>query len=229
MNKEITILLPSVREELVKQRIKEWKQTNSDVNYEIIVISPFPCEEIGTIWLNDINKKGSVHATNLGLGIAQGKYIIYFSDDVQPTKGCLRKMIDFMDSQSTHPFLGAFKMQTDSGKEIGPFGAYNKLYACYGCISIEDLILSSGILFRPEFKYSWCDIDLSLRIWEKGGKVEICKEAIVIPRQVEDEGYKEHRKNYFQQDVNTFLGIWHNKLGKGIERTHSAVNKKLKS
>jgi hypothetical protein len=102
------------------------------------------------------------------------------------------------------------------------------LYACYGCISKADLISLSNILFKPAFKYSWCDIDLSLRVWEKKGEVKICDNAVLIPEQVEDELYKKHRRETFQEDIDIFLSFWHKKLGEGIERKHDAVNKRLK-
>jgi GT2 family glycosyltransferase len=135
-------------------------------------------------------------------------------------------MLDFIKTKHT-PFVGAYKMVNSNGKEIGPFGAYKKLYACYGCISKEDLLLVGDILFKPSFKYSWGDIDLSLRVWEKGGKVEVCNQATIIPQQVNDDIYKEHRKNYFNKDEEMFLGYWHKKFGEGYERKGSSVNRRL--
>jgi len=141
MNKKISILLPSLREKLVNQRIIEWANTNFDIDYEIILVSPFQVINGKVTWIRDNPPfRGSVHATNQAVRIAQGEYVLYMSDDVKPTKGCLRNMIDFIKEQTIHPFLGAFKMINSNGKEVGPFGSYNKLYACYGCISKEDLM-----------------------------------------------------------------------------------------
>lgn len=228
MGREITIIIPSLREKLLQRRISEWEESNTGVDYEIIVISPFQVFGGKITWIKDNPPfKGSVNATDKGCAIAQGKYIVYMSDDVKPTKGCLRNIIEFMDKQKIHPFLGAFKMIKPNGSEIGPFGVYNRFYACYGCISKEDLMLLYGTLFKPSFKYSWADCDLSLRIWDKKGEVKICNNAIVIPEQENDEIYKEHRRLFFQQDVDTFLGIWHGRLGFGLEKNDGAVNKKL--
>lgn len=228
-DKEVSILLPSLREKLVSERIYQWAKTNPDVNYEIILVSPFQISDGKVNWINEGGQqRGSVHATNVAASVCQGEYMIYMSDDVQPTKDCLRNMLNFMKEEHLHPFLGAFKMLKSGNKEIGPFGAYDKLYACYGCISKADLLLVSNILFKPAFKYSWGDIDLSLRVWEKGGEVKICNTACVIPEQIEDELYQKHRKETFQQDIDTFLGFWHKKLGGDMERNHEKVNKRLK-
>lgn len=229
MKKEVSILLPSLREKLVNQRIGEWANTNEyNVDYEIILVSPFQVLGSKITWIKDNPPfRGSVHATNLACGIAQGEYVIYMSDDVKPTKGCLRNLLDFMKEERNHPFLGAFKMLNSNNKEIGPFGVYNRLYSCYGCISKEDLMNLNGILFKPQFKYSWVDCDLSLRVWEKQGEVKICDNAILFPEQVNDEVYNSHR-NTFQDDFNTFVSIWHNKLGEGMERKDGLINKKLK-
>lgn len=225
--KEVSILLPSLRKDLVNQRIAEWATNNPTVNYELIIVSPFEVSGYNVTWLKENDRKGSVHATNIALNTALGNYIIYFSDDVAPTKNCLRHMLDFMKAQEKHPFLGAFKMIFKNNRQIGPFGAYNRLYACYGCISKEDLFSLSNILFRPEFLYSWGDIDLSLRIWEKDGEVKICEEAVVIPQQVEDDIYLAHR-NTFKNDFETFANKWHKKLGAGMERKDGAINRRLK-
>ena len=223
----VSILLPSLREELVKQRVKEWVTNNPNTDFEIIVVSPFKIVGEHVLWTEDYPPfKGSVFATNLALSRAKGDYIIYFSDDVAPTKLCLKNMLEFMKDKP-EPFLGAFKMFTPTGKEIGAFGAYKKLYACYGCLSRNTLLKLSNILFRPEFKYSWADIDLSLRVWELGGQVEICPIAGVIPKQVEDEVYRSHRTT-FDQDFNTFANKWHPKYSKDIPREIGAINRRLK-
>jgi len=223
--KEISILLPSLRPQSVERVINEFTETNYDVDYEIVVVSPFHVKGKKVIWIKeDANRTGSVSATNVAHEHSTGIYVTYFSDDVHPTLGCLREMLDFMKSKPSI-FLGAFKMIRPSGGEIGPFGAYNRLYACYGCITNYAINLIGG-LFHPSFVYSWCDIDLSLRCWTNKGTVEICEKAQVIPIQIEDELYKKHRERYFERDAETFLEKWHPILGQGLER-NQGVNKKL--
>ena len=221
----ISVLLPSLRPELVKQRIEDF--STSTIDYELVIVSPFVVEGKNVKWVKESPFcKGSVAATNYALNYSSKDYVVYFSDDVRPTSQCLETMYKFMEEKRKEvtPFLGAFKMLLGN-REIGPFGAYEKLYACYGCIHKKD-IEEIGF-FSSEFVYSWADIDLSLRVWEKGGKVEICQDAIVKPEQIEDIIYKSHRKLYWQKDVDTFLKKWHGKLGMGIERRDGAVNKRL--
>ena len=164
MKPEISILLPSLRPELVNKTIKEFEFTNSNTRYEIVVVSPFEVLGSKVKWIKEIEQFGSVYATNTSLTFSQANYVVYFSDDVSPTKDCLRYMLNLVSSHLS-PFIGAFKMQTQSAKEIGPFGAYNRLYACYGCLHRNTINLL-GQLFHSDFKYSWADIDLSLKCWE---------------------------------------------------------------
>ena len=220
---DISILLPSLREDLLKRTIEEFAKTNFNVNYEIVVVSPFPIKTDKVVWLKENKRRGSVSATNIAYQFSKGNYKIYFSDDVSPNKDCLKNMLDFMETNKP-PFIGAFKMMNTS-EEIGPFGAYDKLYACYGCLSKETIQLIGGF-FNLSFMYSWADIDLSLRCWEIGGEVKICQNAIVLPRQVNDKIYQDHR-NTFQKDFETFTNIWHDKLGKDIPREDGKVNRRL--
>ena len=79
-------------------------------------------------------------------------------------------------------------------------------------------------MFDITFKYSWADIDLSLRVWGIGGQVRVCNNAIVKPKQVLDNVYNDHRAKTWDEDVESFLTKWHNRLGEGIPRTAGAVN-----
>ncbi len=219
--KEISILLPSLRPEMVKRRIEEFAQTNSNVDYEIIVVSPFKVEGKNVKWIED-RRLGSVFATNLAYYYSNSNYVMYYSDKVIPTKNCLTAMLNCV-KLNVEPFIGAFKMVRFNGREIGAFKCYNKLYACYGCMSKKTVGLIGGF-FDIYFLHSWADIDISLRCWEAGGKVEVCQDAIVKPIPLKDKVYKDHRNQTWNKDVEYFLNKWHSKLGKGFERKAECVN-----
>lgn len=223
--KEISVLLPSLRPEALARTIREFDKTNSDVDYEIVAVSPFQVSGIKTVWIKEESPRGGVFAQNIAYINSKGEYKIYFSDDVSPTVGCLRNLLNFM-KVNTSPFIGAFKMITPTGREIGPFGAYKRLYACYGCVN-DETVKQLGSFLDDRYEYSWADIDISLRCWLAGGRVEICKDALVIPRQIEDELYKSHRGVSWDRDVEAFLSRWHLMYGNGIERKHDAVNRRL--
>jgi GT2 family glycosyltransferase len=225
MNPQISILLPSVRPELCAKTISNFEETNNNFDYEITVVSPFEVRANKVRWIKEESKLGSVLATKIAYTYSTAPYVIYFSDDVIPTKDCLSSLYDLVKGKKD-PFIGAFKMETPSGQQIGPFGVYGKLYACYGCLSKLTAEWIGGF-FDTKFMYSWVDCDLSLRCWEFGGKVEICKNAVVIPNQIEDEIYLSHRETFFQ-DFDTFTKKWHETLGKDLPRIHGEINKKLK-
>jgi len=227
----ISILLPSLREELLNKRVVEFALTNPTTQYQLVVVSPFEVKGPNVKWLKDVPPfKGSVRATNFALGSAIGEYIMYFSDDVSPTKDCLKNMIEFVKANemgNINPFVGAFRMNRDNGAEIGPWGVFGYPYACYGVVSRASLLKLGNVLFNHNYLYSWVDCDLSMRVWDLGGKVEICENAIVIPKQVDDEVYRSHRTT-FNQDFNTFANKWHPKYGEGIPREIGTINRRLK-
>lgn len=222
----ITVIIPSLRPHLLQKRIEEFKNTQGDFDYTLAVISPFKVQGSKIVWLEEKEPRGSVYATNRGIREVESQYYVYWADDVSPTENCLSTMVDFMKN-NPDPFLGAFKMEHDNGDEIGPFGSYDKLYACYGCISKWTISLVGGFLFDEVFKYSWCDIDLSLRVWELDkGLVKICKEAKVLPKQENDIIYRMHRTT-FNLDFQQFTHKWHQKLGKTTPLLEGAINRRL--
>jgi len=220
---DISILLPSLREKEVNIVIDEFAKTNRNVNYEIVVVSPFEVKGEKVVYVKEECSARSVSATRNAYFNSSSNYVVYFSDDCHPTNNCLYEMLNFVDGKKV-PFIGAFKM-LQGNREIGPFKCYNLGYACYGCTSKENIAKIGDAVFNKQFLYSWADCDLALRIWEIGGIVETCSKAIVNPKQIEDSIYLDHRKT-FEKDFNVFCDIWHEKLGKSISREIGAINHK---
>lgn len=255
----VLIIVPSLRINAAKRLIKEFTETNDDINYLLVFACPFNITGHKTTFVKTPNPLaiedqlkgcGSVWATNVVLERYSAPYIMYFSDDVSPTVGMLRRAIDMIDlDEDRDTTLFSFNMMQSNGRQIGPFGAYGKLYACYGILTrsllkrliqnttIEELgnredivfLMEETRLFDNRFQYSWADIDLSLRVWElPRGKVELMYNNYVIPKQIEDDVYAYHRQSkIWNQDVETFLSIWHEKLGAGYERNTDIINRKL--
>jgi hypothetical protein len=222
---KISIIIPSVREKEAMQIISAFEETNSTFDYEIVLVSPFEIKTNKVFWIPELELLGSSLATQNGYLSSVGKYIIYLNDHCFPTTNCLQTMFDFMELKQGTLFLGAFKMETKRKKEIGPFKTYgNRIYACYGCISRKSLAKLDNILFDSKYKYSCVDVDLSLRIMEAGGKVEVCQEAIVKPNVLNDLIYKEHRKT-FSTDFKVFLNTWSAKFP-NIPKTEEVFNLK---
>lgn len=213
---EVSITLPSLRREAVLRMIKELSMTNGNVDYEIIVVSPFTVKEDRVVHIYEENALGNIHAANVAYENSSGKYIMTWCDDVFPTINCISDMLNFVKNEND-PFIGSFKIRYRQGHEHPQFGVYDKLYACYGFCSRDTINLIGGYL-DTVYKSHWADPDIALRTWEKGGKVKVCPNAYVIMDHIDDEVTRNNSKKYFDNDKITFLNRWHDKLGKGIDR-----------
>lgn len=217
----VSILIASLREEELKKRLEEYKDI--EINHEIIVISPFEVIHPKVKWIKEEERKGNVYAMQKAFENSIGNYIIFLADDVSPTPYAIDNLFHFVRMRG-EPFLGSFIMTEENGKEQDCWYIKDKLYACYGCIARKH-IKQIGGFFDTEYKHSWCDPDLAMRVWSNVGKVEICPTAIVINRQIHDEIYKENSSHYFEQDTNTFRRKWSTKLGFDVNASWNTFNK----
>jgi len=224
MNPEISILIASLREEELKKRLKEYNNLDIKTDYEIIVVSPFEVIHPKVKWIKEEEIRGNVYAMEQAYQNSRGNYIMYFADDISPVEGSIDLMYKFIKDK-TEPFLGAFKMIGLDYNEQQPWGINGKLYACYGAISRKSIELIGGF-FDTSFKHSWCDPDLSLRVWEKGN-VEKSLVAMVINNQITDNIHINNTKLYFDIDTKTFLHKWHKKLNIPLNTYWHSFNKEL--
>lgn len=222
---EISIILPSLRPELVLQRIKEFYKTNRDSDYEIIVVSPFKVRGDRVVHIYERELAGTIHAHNVAYENSSGRYIVPWADDTSPTTGCLSNMLRFVKSRK-EPFIGAFRIKDRRGGELSHWAVYGKLYAGFACFSKKTVELAGGY-YDPVYKGYWADPDMCLRNWERGGKVEVYPNAWVVTENLVDGVVTNNLSKYFDKDAETFFNRWHGRLGKGMERTFEAVNKPI--
>lgn len=216
-----------MRPQAVMERIKEFSLTNSDTDYEIIVVSPFGLNnDIKKVTqLHEEKSSGTVSPTNRAYRHSSAPFVAFWADDVSPAPRCLSHMLRFARSHDD-PFMGAFRFRDEHGKEREPWSVYDRLYAFWGCLS-KKTVGKVGGLFDPIFKSFWADPDLSLRIWTRGGKVEICPDAWVVMKNINDRTKNHNLDSYFESDTETFFNRWHDAMGGGKKRVWTAVNKPI--
>lgn len=223
---EISIIMPSLRPDALSQTLGEFSITDKDSDYEIVVVSPFEVRnQDRVVHMYEEEPQGNNLANDIGYKNSSGQYIIAWSDDSSPTPNCLSNMLAFVKSKE-EPFIGAFRVKDQLNQEHSNCCVYDKLYAAWGCASRNTVNMIGGH-YDPIFKSHWSDPDMSLRVWAKGGKVEICPNAWVIKRYIEDEVHKSNYEKYFNKDMETFFNRWHNTLGSGIKRDFHSVNKPI--
>jgi glycosyltransferase involved in cell wall biosynthesis len=217
---EVSIILPSLRLDAALRTIKEFSVTNGNIDYEILVVSPFPVKEDRVVHIYEGKALGTIRAHNVAYENSSGKYILPWADDHYPTVNCISNMLSFVKS-NVGPFIGSFRSKVQ-GKEVNRYGVYNRPYACFGCFSKQTVNLVGGY-YDIVYNSYWSDPDMALRTWEKGGKVKVCPNAWIISRNIGDQVEVNNWNNYFEKDKETFLNRWHHKLGNGIAR--ELVNK----
>jgi GT2 family glycosyltransferase len=221
---EISIILPTLRKDEALKRIKEFEMTNENIDYEIIVISPFYVEGKKIKQVLEKTPQGVIAAMNKGYEIASAHYVCWWSDAASPTQNCLLNMINFLKTKHS-PFIGAFRIKNIHGRELSQWKAYERLYACWGCAS-KETINTVGGLFDPVFHSYFADPDLGLRVWEKGGVVAVCPDAYIIINRIPGDKFRKfHKEKYFQNDMQIFFNRWHPKLGKSIKQNFYQVIK----
>ena len=157
----ISVLMPSIREDLVKQRIEEFSSSAC----ELIVVSPFEVRGRNVVWVKEEFPLGTVQATNLAYKHAKGDYICYLSDCSFVPEDSLLKMKDFV----TDNMIGAFKIIND-GINAPQWAINGKMYACWGMIKRSTIEALDG-LFDERYKGYYADPDLAMRLWDAGRQV----------------------------------------------------------
>ncbi len=213
---EISIILPSLRQEALFQRVREFSLACPDVDYEIIVVSPFEVKMDRVVHIFERDRKGCIHAHGLAYHHASGEYIVPWSDDASPTVGCLDNMLKFMKGKRD-PFIASFRIKNKYHYELSPWRVYGRLYACWACVSRRTLDMVGGY-YDPVFRSYWADPDLSLRVITKGGKIGTCRNTWVILQHINDKVRADNFDKYFKPDTDTFISRWHHQYGQGYDR-----------
>ncbi|MEE3717382.1 glycosyltransferase [Tumidithrix elongata RA019] len=219
---KISLLIPTLRPTEILQRIEEFAETNANVDYEIVVVSPFLVTGDRVVHVREETPSGTVAAMNLAYKKSSGEYVVYLSDDVSPAINCLSIMLDFIKTKK-EPFIAGFSPQYMSGEKFPVFSVYGRLYAGWGCISKGTAEMVGG-LFNPSYRTAWVDPDLCLRVWLLGGRVEVCEDAVLIVKDIHDSIKSDNLKNYFDKDKEIFFNEWHDKLGEGVDKHWAMEN-----
>jgi len=212
MYRRISILLPSLRESMLKEAIKEIRNAEPYLDYEIIVVSPFKVKGFRVVWVEDFVARGPVYASNLAFNNSSGDFIVTWADDLLPSRYCISTTLEFLLGYKGLTAV-AFTDQFHSRCYI-----YGHLYTKFGVFP-RKLLNLLGDLYNPEFTYHWADSDLSLRIYMVGGEVLPCPSEAYVTHKVTDNPYA---SNLFIDSLEVatkkFLDEWHASFGGDIPK-----------
>ena len=208
---ELSILLPSIRPDLARRCIEEFALLADEVDFEVVLVSPFKIQLPRVVHLLEIEKSGVIHAMNEAYSAASAPYIVLWSDDARPLPGCLDKIMHFVRMHPT-PMLAGFRKRDELGRESEQWSVFGRLYVGWLCAA-KETIESAGGLFDPSFRNYWADPDLSLRVHRLGGHVAVCPDAWIEITQVADEVKQANLSATFDRDTQTFFAKWQELLG----------------
>lgn len=204
----ISVILPSLRPSQLAQCLASIHRYTVGIDYEVVVVSPFDIEpHPNVVHVKEARSEGVYKAVANGYEQVKGEYIIHMPDDSRPTPFWAANMIAFMSPYDDELFEGNFRHFDARGERPEP-GIYGKLYAPFLCIR-RDKADRIGGLMDCYYKSFWGDLDLSLRVWHNGGRVETCPNAWVYHADCNDDAYKSSYSSYFVHDREAFIRRWH--------------------
>ena len=218
---ELSILFPSIRPELARSRIEEFLLLAPEVDFEIILVSPFPIQLPKVVHIPETERRGVIHAMNEAYRAASAPLIMLWSDDARLLTGSLQHMLRFVRLHPG-PMLAGFRKRDVSGRESEQWSVYGRLYVGWLCAA-KTTIDAAGGLFDPTFRNYWADPDLSLRVLELGGEVEVCQNAWLELEQAEDEVKRTNLSTSFDSDTEAFFAKWQERMG-GVRKVWWRIN-----
>jgi len=233
MNPKISIVLSAVRTKWWGEFISSLE--NNKTSYEIIFIGNkrpsyddycfSDLNEDKITWLYSSTCPAECY--NIGFNCARGELIHWTADDCKYAQGALDKAYTFYKSFNDNKKVIAFNCiengsPTSHGHRLDKFNS--PLMAPLGLMNRKLLLKLGG--YDRNFYCGQSENDLVMRVYESGGSVEICKEAIV-----EIEHNKKHEEKsifrtedgypYHKQDRDFLKSCW-------LKSDSRVSNKRLK-
>jgi len=174
---------------------------------------------------------GFAKASNQGAKISKGEYLLFLNNDTEPTKNWMEKLVEELDQNPEVVAVGSKLLFPNGtiqhagvvfGEDKIPYHIYSKergekdfvnkkrnfQAVTAACMLVRREIFEKLGGFSEDYKNSFEDIDLCLRIGELGGKIVYCPESVVY----HFESITEGRFKNNDENLKIFLKKWQNKI-----------------
>ncbi|MSP49744.1 MAG: hypothetical protein EXQ95_10525 [Alphaproteobacteria bacterium] len=225
----LSILMPTLRPDYAENAIRQVLMCSHGHDYELIVVSPFPVAGERIRHVHEAAPEGDSAAYARALAAASGEIVMPMIDDFAPAFGWLDGLGEAiaLGEKGGVPFCGSLHWVNHPWFNT----AYDRYYAFFPVMSRRSLERAGGYI-DTAFRANFGDVDLSLRVWEAGGRVALLPKAAIYKARPEDEArlspYKRHGA---QADFAVLTGRWHRRLGptrppsfEGIVGTHDIAD-----
>jgi hypothetical protein len=207
---KISILLPSLFPDLAKRSIESLRAGAGDLDYEIIVVSPYEVSGPHIVWSQEIGEaRGCTAGYRQAFVQATGDIIMPWTDDVTATPNCIANCLAFFLKRESQTNLYCCGLNYKWDRGAGRFGTVFGIYYPYFPFLGRHTIDCVGGFYASEYVGGFGDPDLGLRIWHARGRCELSAESVILPvpeRHRHPKG--QHKYSYFLQDMTTFVTRW---------------------
>ena len=212
--KKISISLPTLFPELLKGACEAIYRAAAPQEFEleIVIVSPFEVSGPGIVWVHEKEPRGNSAAHESAYKHSTGDYILALSDDHHLHPTALVNALRYYQSREKR--FPIYSIGLHQGFSVGTlFGIYYPYFPFMSRASID----RSGGWYLPKYAAHFSDGDLGLRVWEGGGRCEVCPDAELRSISNRDTAAPEstHRSTARERDLKTFIERWGRIYGRG--------------
>lgn len=208
---KFSIILPTLRRELLTQTIHCIRENSVSHKIEMVVVSPFETDGDDIVNVLELEQKGNCTAHASGYNRATGDIIVAMTDDHLPMPGWLDGVENIINEKESldFPFLGGLH------RPYCPyFGTVYGLYYAYFPVMSRRSVEAVGGWFSTDYRAHFGDSDLALRVWAAGGRCELMPGHRLLQNPAEDpETESTHKSTSLVNDFKTFTGKYHKAFG----------------
>lgn len=221
----VSILLPSISPELGTRAIQSILDTTQGLDIEIVLVAPYKYSHPLVLSVEEPKQQGCVKAYRTAYQSSTGDFVIPLPDDWLTPPFWLHRLLNFFSAHepSDHtPYCCGLPVWGRFGNAIGTvFGRYYPYTPLCRRTSVEKI----GGFYHSDFVGSWADPDIALRIWNAGGRCDVCLDSFLVAASNRSK-YPEgpHKYSHFDRDYLTFSEKWHPIFGSGWGTSPTDVN-----
>jgi len=220
---QVSIILPTLRPEVVKNCLERIYHTTKNLDYEIILVTPIigikdklrECKAFDYIKVIEEQEKAGVsRAFELAIPHIKGEYIFLLSDDQLIQTDCILNLYEYSKNQEIdrENFIVTGPRYTSVWGSHWDETIFDLYYPCNPFFHKEILKSVDNVIFDTYLTNYYGDPDFALRARDKGYPVIPCPTAWMENTNAFDEVEKERRDDNFNNDHDNFVKRWESKF-----------------
>lgn len=217
-----SIILPSLRPELLVQAVKSVLAASRGIDLEVVVVSPFEVAGARLRHVPEREPAGNCAAHAAGYAASRGDFIVGMADDHLAIPGWLDTLAEEITAGEARgfPFIGGLNR-----RNVPWVGTTYGLYYPYFMAMSRRSVEAVGEWFDPAFVAHFGDCDLAMRAWAMGGLCEFLPPPRLERNEGEDPNTEApHKSAALERDFLTFMDRYHDRFGAGFARDREEIN-----